>query len=232
MAETKADRAGAALEKVGTQLQKLTLTAIRDGVGPITGSEAYAQSRLQSTGRRDAVDGVEFAVPAELDPEAAIKRIVKESVAASATQGFVTGIGGFIAMPVTLPANMAGSLIINARMVGAIAHLRGYDLEDPHTQAVMMMTIAGSSAQGAVSALGVKVGSKLTEQAIKAVPMAVIREINKKAGFYLVAKYGSKRSAVTLAKGIPFAGAVVGSSVDGTLTRGVGATAKKMFPPL
>lgn len=67
--------------------------------------------------------------------------------------------------------------------------------------------------------------------AFSKIPTAIIRQINKKVGFYLVAKYGTKRAAITLAKFIPVAGGIVGGAVDATLTRLVGATAKKTFPP-
>jgi hypothetical protein len=87
-----------------------------------------------------------------------VQRIIRESVAAAGANGLVTGVGGFATMPVTIPANVAGSLIINARMVGAIAHLRGFDLSGPHTQAMSMLTVAGSSAQPSAAALGVEVG--------------------------------------------------------------------------
>ncbi len=57
--------------------------------------------------------------------ERVINRLVKESVAASSTNGFLTGLGGFVTMPITVPANIAGALVINARLVGSIAYLRG-----------------------------------------------------------------------------------------------------------
>jgi len=66
-------------------------------------------------------------------------------------------------------------------------------------------------------------------QLIKKLPMAVIREINKKAGFMVLAKYGEKRALITLAKGVPLVGGVVGGAVDGTMTGIVGRTAKAMF---
>lgn len=134
-------------------------------------------------------------------------------------------------MPVTLPVNTAGSLIINARMVGAIAHLRGYDIKDPHTQAVLMLVVAGSGGQAALAELGVTIGKQGAKQAINAVPIAVIRAINKKAGFYLIAKYGTERSAITLAKLVPGVGGIVGGSVDASLTRFIGRQAKKAFAP-
>ncbi|WP_436700065.1 EcsC family protein [Nocardioides sp. BYT-33-1] len=207
-------------EKLGKQLQQLTQRAVTDGVGPLTGSAAYATARGH-VGRADGED-----------PEASIKRIVRESVAASGAQGFVTGVGGIAAMPVTVPANLAGSLIINARMVGAIAHLRGYPLDDPHTQAMITLVAAGSTAQGAISAFGVKLGQKAAMQAIRAVPISVIRQVNKKAGFALVAKYGTQRSAITLAKAVPVAGGIVGGSVDAALTGSIAKVAKRVFPPM
>ena len=208
------------VEKVGRQLQRLTKRAVEEGVGPLSGSVAYADARMSGGGQD------------ERDPEAAIGRVVLESVAASGAQGFVTGVGGLAAMPVTLPANVAGSLIINARMVGTIAHLRGYSLSDPHTQAMITLVAAGSSAQSAISAFGVKVGQQAAMQAIKKLPMSVVNQVNKKAGFYLVAKYGSQRSAITLIKAVPAVGGLIGGGVDAALTASIARAAKKVFPPL
>jgi hypothetical protein len=209
------DKAQRALEKSADQLKKLVLHAIHDGVGPITGSKAYADDRLRRYGNVDRT----------------IQRIINESTLAAGSAGFVTGLGGLIVMPVALPANIAGSLVINARMVGAIAYLRGYDIDDPHTQAVLMLVVAGSSAQTALRTIGIRLGTEAAKQAIKAVPIAVIREINKKAGFYLVAKYGTKRSALTLVKFVPGVGGLVGGSIDAGLTKYIGSQAKKAFAP-
>jgi hypothetical protein len=140
---------------------------------------------------RGAGDGSGMATAATFsgaggdDAEAAIRRIVRESVLGAGSTGFVTGLGGFITMPVALPANVAGNLVINARMVGTIAYLRGYSLEDPFVRSMLMLVVAGSSAQSALSALGLKVGEQFTKKAIAKVSMDTINAINKKVGFYL-----------------------------------------------
>jgi len=208
------------VEKVGRQLQRLSRTAVEDGVGPLTGSAIYAEARMSA------------GANGERDPEAAIRRVIRESVAASGAQGFVTGVGGLATMPVTVPANVAGSLVINARMVGTIAHLRGHSLSDPHTQAMITLVAAGSSAQAAFSAFGVKVGQQAAMQAIKKLPMSVVNQVNKRAGFYLVAKYGSQRSTLALVKAVPAVGGLVGGSVDAALTASIAKAAKKVFPPI
>lgn len=63
-------------------------------------------------------------------------------------------------MPLTVPANVAGALVINARMVGAIAHLRGYALDDPHTRAMIPLIVVGSITQGRASEHGARSESR------------------------------------------------------------------------
>jgi hypothetical protein len=221
-------------EKASGQLLKLVGKVVDTDVGPLTGSIRWAEDRLarvQGTRYEPNTGPTRTAKPDERDDiEKAIKRLILESVEAASVNGFVTGLGGFIAMPLTVPANMAGALIINARLAAAIAYLRGYDPKDPHVRTVATLIAVGSNAQQIAAAIGIKVGEKVAMQAIKQLPIQLIREINKKAGFMLLAKYGSKRSVVTLAKGVPLVGGVIGGTVDATMTSVVGRTAKAMFP--
>ncbi|MFF0721973.1 EcsC family protein [Micromonospora sp. NPDC003816] len=216
--------------------QDLTVKVIEDGVGPITGSIPYAVDRLGKAttdlgGPIIEPDGVLLRDhTSEAAIERVIDRLIMEAVAASSTNGFVTGLGGFVTMPITIPANIAGSLVINARLVGAIAYLRGYDISDPHVQTFVTLTTAGGTLASTLHGVGVKIGTKLTAQMIKAIPIAVIRKINAQVGFMLLAKYGTQRSVVTLAKGIPIAGGIVGAGVDAALTALVGRAAKANFP--
>lgn len=221
-------------EKASGQLLSLVGRVIDSGVGPMDGSIKWAEDRLSRIqGERYQLNAgpTRQVRPDEReDIERTIKRLVTESVQAASVNGFVTGLGGFIAMPVTVPANMAGALVVNARLAAAIAYLRGYDPEDPHVRTVATLVAVGSNSQQIAKTIGIKVGEKVAMQAIKRIPITVIREVNKKAGFMLLAKYGTKRSVVTLAKGVPLVGGVVGGTVDATMTGVVGRTAKSMFP--
>jgi hypothetical protein len=214
-------------------LQNQVVRVVQDGVGPITGSIAYAEARLTKVSPNAPVDPSRDALRDHVD-EAAVERVIdrlaKESVAAASTNGFLTGLGGFVAMPVTIPANVAGSLVINARLVGAIAYLRGYDISDPHVQTLITLTTAGGTLASTLHGVGVKVGTKLTSQVIKTIPIAIIRKINARVGFMLLAKYGTQRSVITLAKAIPIAGGLVGAGVDATLTVLVARVARANFP--
>lgn len=221
-------------ERASRQLLNLVGKVIDTGVGPFTGSITWAEDRLARVQRTRYVPNsgpTRKVQPDEHDDiDKAIKRLIVESVEMAGVNGFITGLGGFIAMPVTIPANMAGALVINARLAGAIAYLSGYDLKDPHVRTVATLIAVGSNAQQIVRAFGIAVSTRVAIQAIEKIPIVLIREINKKVGFMLLAKYGTKRSLVTLAKGVPLIGGVVGGAVDATMTTFIGRTAKAMFP--
>lgn len=207
---------------------------VRNGIGPVSGSATWAESRLRAIqgARYEAPNSREAAdLPAE-DVDKTIGRLISESVAAAGSAGFLTGLGGFIFLPIALPANVAGALVINVRLAGAIAYLRGYDLNDPHTQAMIPLVAMGSNVQSALSAIGAQIGVRLTEQAIRRISISTLRKVNQRLGFMLLAKYGTKRAVITLAKAVPFVGGIVGGGVDAALTAVIGRTAKKLFVAL
>ncbi|MEW2074519.1 EcsC family protein [Streptomyces sp. NPDC013433] len=230
MADEKTPDEGA-VEKAGRWIADLAEKVMVNGVGPITGSVAWAEDRLSRRQGADyrASDDDERRSPEDMkdDIDAVVARLIKESVAAAGTQGFVTGLGGLLTAGVTIPANVAASITVNMRMAGAIAHLRGWDIRDPHVRTVAMMLAIGMSAQSVLASFGVKVGQKFGEQMIKKIPITVIRAINKKAGTHLVAKYGTKRAAITLAKGVPILGGIVGGAVDAGSTAVIGRATDK-----
>jgi hypothetical protein len=67
-------------------------------------------------------------------------------------------------------------------------------------------------------------------QAIKQLPILLIREINKKVGFMLLSMCGSKRALVSWVKGVSLVGGVVGGAVDANKTSAIGRTVSVMFP--
>ncbi|MEU2156263.1 hypothetical protein ABZ532_14800 [Streptomyces sp. NPDC019396] len=134
MADKKTPDEGA-VEKTGRWVADLAEKVMVNGVGPVTGSVAWAEDRLsrrQGTGYR-APDDNERRSPEDMkdDIDAVIARLIKESVAAAGAQGFITGLGGLITAGVTIPANVAASITVNMRMAGSIAHLRGWDIREP-----------------------------------------------------------------------------------------------------
>src|SRR5207247_2022454 len=62
--------------------------------------------------------------------DASAQRLVRWQVTKAGTAGFVTGLGGLLVLPVTIPANLGSVLLIQLRMIAAIAHLYGHDVRD------------------------------------------------------------------------------------------------------
>jgi hypothetical protein len=164
-------------------------------------------------------------------PDEAIDHLIRWQIAKAGAAGFFTSIGGMLTLPGAIPANLAGVLYIQIRMVGAIAHLRGYDVRSDQVRTLVMACLIGSAALDILKDVGIKIGSQMTRQMILRVSGQFLRRINQAVGFRLVTKAGS-RGAVNLIKAVPFVGGVVGGSLDAAATNVIGQTAKYVFVPI
>ena len=159
-----------------------------------------------------------------------IRSLVRWHVAAATTTGFTTGLGGLVTLPVTLPAGLGAAWLLQARMIGSIAHIRGYDISDERVRTLVIAAIAGEATVSEVTKrIGSDFATRAGKAAVKRVPGKVLIEINKKVGFRLLTKGGTK-GVVNLGKVVPVVGGVVGGAVDGASTRAIGAVAQRAFP--
>lgn len=158
----------------------------------------------------------------------AIDSLIRWQNTKAATSGFLTGLGGIIVLPVTLPANVASVMYVQVRMIAAIAHIKGYDLKDDQVKTFVFVCLTGKSASDIFKSTGIKVGNAFAKQGVVKIPGKVIVTINQKVGFRLLTKFGEK-GAINLGKAIPIAGGVIGGAVDGIGTGIIGKTAKKVF---
>jgi len=131
---TGADRVPATVEHaddglVGRLVQVL-LDAGIDGLGPLKSARELAEAAGRET----------------RTTEGAVKKIVRSHVVKGGVGGFVTSVGGFVTMPIALPANVIEFYIGATRMVAAMADLRGYDVSDPQVRTAVLLTLVGSEA--------------------------------------------------------------------------------------
>ena len=118
----------------------------------------------------------------------AIDRLITWQVAKAGAAGFATGLGGAL----TLPVAIAGVLYIQIRMIGAIAHLRGYDVRSDQVKTLVVACLAGSAALDILKDVGINIGAQVTRQMILRISGQVLRRINRAVGFRLVTKAGSR----------------------------------------
>ena len=165
--------------------------------------------------------------PGSLDEQ--INRLIRWQNTKSASAGFVTGLGGMITLPVTLPANMTSVIFIQIRMIAAIAHMADLDLRDDRVKTLVYVALCGSAVVDILKSAGMRLGTQLTNQMIqKYLTAEVMKAINKAVGFKLVAKFGQS-GAASFSKMVPLLGGIVGGSLDAYTTNLVGNTARKMF---
>ena len=91
-------------------------------------------------------------------PEAAIKALILSQTGLAGSAGFLTGIGGFVSLPIAIPANLASALYIQVRMIAAIAHLRGHDIRTPEVRGLVLACLTGSKAADTLKNAGVRLG--------------------------------------------------------------------------
>lgn len=148
--------------------------------------------------------------------EEQVDSLIKWQVAKAATSGFVTGLGGIVVMPLTVPANIASVIYIQIRMITAIAYMGGHDVQDDRVKSLVYISMAGNGAKELLKDVSVKAGEKL------------LTKIVEKVSVKLAGKMGEK-GAISLGKAVPVVGGVVGGSFDAVTTRVVGKVAKKIF---
>ncbi|OLS33874.1 EcsC family protein [Bacillus sp. MRMR6] len=160
--------------------------------------------------------------------EEQVNSLIRWQNTKSVTSGFLTGLGGIITLPVAIPANIASVLLVQIRMVAAIAHMGGNNLKDDEVKSYVYLCLAGNGAKEIAKNTGIVIGQKLAMSGIKKIPSAVITKINQAVGFRLLTKFGEK-GAINLGKAVPLVGGIIGGTVDGITTNIIGDVARKIF---
>lgn len=160
--------------------------------------------------------------------EKACKAMMKNQITKCTVSGFLTGFGGLITLPVSIPANVGSVLYVQMRMIAATAYMGGYELDCDQTKTFVYACLAGVSVNQLVKAVCVKFGRAAANKMIKKIPGKVMVKINQRVGFRFITKFG-ERGIINLGKAIPGVGAVIGGSVDMLETKAISKRAYKWF---
>lgn len=156
--------------------------------------------------------------------------LIRWQLAKAGTSGFLTGLGGFITMPVAIPANIASVMYIQIRMIAAIAHMGGYDLKSDQVRTFVYCCMAGNGVKDFLKDSGIVFGKKMTQNMIGKISGKTLTKINQWVGFRLVTKAGEK-GVLNLSKAVPFIGGIIGGGVDIAATNIIGNVARDFFVP-
>ena len=160
--------------------------------------------------------------------EEACRAMLKNQITKCTTSGVVTGFGGFITMPVAIPANVGSVIYVQMRMIACVAYMADYELDSDQTQTFIYACLAGVAVNGLLWQAGIKFGVKFTNGLIKKIPGKVLTKINQKVGFRFITKFGTK-GIVNLGKLLPGVGAIIGGGLDLVETKIIAERAYKWF---
>lgn len=193
--------------QVGWSFVRSVLDMAIDGVGPLRSAADSATSRLVDAGG---------------DVEEAVASLTRVHTGLAGAQGFVTNLGGLATTAVAVPANVAGVMLVQCHLVAGIAHLRGYDLEEPRVRNAILACMLGRDT----------VDVLVKQQKLPTGPMALATspvhdpELDKRIATEVTSELISRtigRRAITLvARRVPLVGGAVAGGSDGWATWQVG----------
>lgn len=195
--------------------------------------------RMVNTFRDIGLDGRgKFASARELaeragssrSTEQAIGDVVAKSRRGVTAGGFLTGLGGLVTMPALLPANILEFYVQATRMVGAIATLRGYDVNDDEVRARVLAALVEEESGDILDNVGLGViAGAASKQVAKRLPKETMSNVSVAIGARVLRRFGI-RSIPILGKAIPGFGGIVGAVSDRLLLNRIAKSAKKAFP--
>ena len=186
---------------------------------------------IDGRGRLDSAQTVaDGARAAHADIEGAVDAIVRSHLLLGAACGFVTGVGGFVTMPIALPANVLGFYLAATRMVAGIAATRGYDIRQPEVRSAILLALVGADSEDLLKKAGYAGAGRLANLAAQRLPGPALMALNKGIGFRLLSRVG-RQSLTRFGRVVPLVGGVVGAGVDTFLLTRIADHARQEFPP-
>lgn len=159
----------------------------------------------------------------------AAQAFMQNQIKKCTVSGFVTGLGGLLTIPVTVPANIASVLYVQMRMIACLAYMGGYDVRSKEVKTLLYACLAGVSLNLILKELGAKLGSERVDKLLDKIPESSVPTISQKIYSQLAVKTGAKVGSGTLGKAIPLIGGVVGGALDYVETKRLADRAHDMF---
>ena len=200
------------LEKMANAVAQQLINVGIDGLGTFDSAQTVAKKAIDRAG----------------STEGAIKDLVASHMRLAGVSGFLTNLGGFVTMPVALPANVVGFYTLATRLSAAIAHVLGHDIKNEAVRSAVLLTLVGADATQVLRGVGAKAISMPTRIATAGLPPAALAVVNKAVAFRIAAQTGRKL-LTKVPRAIPVAGGVVGAVMDVSLLHKISKDAQQEF---
>lgn len=202
--------------QVGAGVVRELLARAIAGAGPYRGAVPAARAHLTENAG---------------DRPAAVAGLIDRHVRAAGVQGFVTNLGGLVTMPVTIPANVSGLVLLQCHLVAAIAHVHGYDLDDPRVRNAVLACLLGPHGATELVRAGRLPSSPMGMATSPVHDPALDATISEAVSAEVLGRVTGRRMATTVGRRIPMFGGGVGAVSDGVSTYRVGRYAERELRP-
>jgi EcsC family protein len=157
------------------------------------------------------------------DTDDAIAALIRWQSAVAGAAGLIAGAGGFVTLPVALPANLASALYLQLRLVAAIAHLRGHDTASDEVRALALACLAGSQAADTLRDAGVRLAMRVSRDAAGWVAPVLYKRLHHAGAASAV------MATSRFTRFMPLVGGIVAGGFDAAMTQLIGHTADRVF---
>jgi hypothetical protein len=166
--------------------------------------------------------------PGISNEELSRKIIWRKSLKASGV-GAICNLGGFITLPVTMPAELYWCFKIQAQMVLGIACLYGWNIHDEDMATDILLVMVGNAAINVIGKAGARIGQDLAKKAVSNfITREMMKKINRILSRRIITKAGQK-SLTSFAKLAPVVAVPIGAGIDLVGTRQIGKMALRFY---
>ncbi|MDR0283788.1 MAG: EcsC family protein [Propionibacteriaceae bacterium] len=169
-----------------------------DGSARLSGAKEAAGKHLQRQGTVDA----------------AIDAAIRQHAALITVQGAITNAGGLVSAIVGTPVNATGIIVLQTRMVACLAHLRGYDVDDPRVRTAIAMCLLGDDDLTTLVEAGQLPSTPLAVATSPVYDPALLATVTERVVNHILVASTGKGLVAGLARRIPVVGGGVGGIAD------------------
>ncbi|MGK0288902.1 MAG: hypothetical protein ACI86H_000323 [bacterium] len=160
--------------------------------------------------------------------EKKIDALIKREKIKNFSAGCITNFGGLITLPISIPSTLFANWVLQTRMAAAIAHIVGFDIDDPAIRMMAFLSILGESGNNVLNKTVPILIESIQKNKPFEIPEELIEDIHEISG-KRVAKFLSQKGAYQATKTIPLLSGIIGGINEYNSCKDTATFAKNIF---
>lgn len=157
-----------------------------------------------------------------------IEALIKWEERKNFTSGFLTSLGGIMTLPIAIPASLGLNWILQTRMVAAMAHIGGFDIDEAPVRMSIALCLLGKKGKEILHHNLDDLESYLHKRRLSAIPSKTLTVINQAIAAKLM-RVAAQKGMTRISKAIPLIGGVIGGAIDFHSCKETAEFAKELF---